>query len=101
MDIRGRANVPDFYRKQWACINEALEISFYCADAAGAAAEVLSKLRCVKDNNETPVFGRAQKAGEVQRVRGCGLHALNARGPSTETRGAQLEVVQPWRLEAT
>jgi hypothetical protein len=100
MNIRGRSNVLDFYRHQWPLVKETLEISFFCSDASGAAAQVQSELRCVKDNNDTTLFGRALKAGEVQRVRGYVFYTLNAQGLITEIKGPPPEVLQPWRLEA-
>jgi hypothetical protein len=101
LNIRGRSNVLDFYRHQWRYIKETLEISFFCSDATGAAAQVRSELRCTKDNNDTTTFGRALKAGEVQRVRGYVFYTLNAQGLITEIKGPPPEVLQPWRLEAT
>jgi hypothetical protein len=99
MNIRGKASVLDFYRHQWPYVKETLEISFFCSDAAGAAAQVRSELRCIKDNSDTRTFGRALKAGEVQRVRGYVFYTLNAQGLITEIKGPPPEVVQPWRLE--
>ena len=101
MGIRGRSNVLDFYRHQWPFLKETLEISFFCSDATGAAAQVRSELRCIKDNNDNKMFGRALKAGEVQRVRGYVFYTLNPQGLITEIKGPPPEVVQPWRLEAT
>ncbi len=100
MNIRGRSNVLDFYRHQWPQVKERLEISFFCSDATGAAAQVRSELRCIKDNNDTTIFGRALKAGEVQRVRGYVFYMLNAQGLITEIDGPPPEVLQPWRLQA-
>jgi hypothetical protein len=99
MNIRGRSNVLDFYRRQWPSIKETLEISFFCSDATGAAAQVRSELRCNKDNKDTTIFGRALKAGEVQRVRGYVFYTLNAQGLITEIKGPPPEVLQPWRFE--
>jgi hypothetical protein len=99
MNIRGKSNVLDFYRHQWPYVTETLEISFFCSDATGAAAQVRSELRCNKDNNDTTTFGRALKAGEVQRVRGYVFYTLNAQGLITEIKGPPPEVLQPWRLE--
>ena len=100
MNIRGRSNVLDFYRHQWPHVKETLEIAFFCSDATGAAAQVRSELRCIKDTDDTP-FGRALKAGEVQRVRGYVFYALNAQGLITEIKGPPPEVLQPWRLEGS
>ena len=100
MNIRGRASVLDFYRHQWPYVKETLEIAFFCSDATGAAAQVRSELRCIKDNDDTTIFGRALKAGEVQRVRGYVFYTLNAQGQITEIKGPPPEVLQPWRLEA-
>ena len=99
MNIRGRSKVLDFYRHQWPFLKETLEISFFCSDATGAAAQVRSELRCIKDNNDNKMFGRALKAGEVQRVRGYVFYTLNPQGLITEIKGPPPEVVQPWRLE--
>jgi hypothetical protein len=101
MNIRGRSNVLDFYRHQWPLVKETLEISFFCSDAFGAAAQVRSELRCLKDNNDTTIFGRALKAGEVQRVSGYIFYTLNAQGQITEIKGPPPEILQPWRLELT
>jgi hypothetical protein len=90
--------VLDFYLHQWPSIKETLQISFFCSDATGAAAQVLSELRCMKDNNDTTIFGRALKAGEVQRARGFIFYTLNAKGLITAIKGPPPEVLQPWRL---
>jgi hypothetical protein len=100
MNIRGKSKVLDFYRHQWPRVKETLEISFFCSDATGAAAQVQSELRCLKDDSDTTIFGRALKAGEVQRVRGCIFYTLNAQGLITEIKGPPPEVLQPWRLGA-
>ena len=100
MNIRGRSSVLDFYRHQWPYLKETLEISFFCSDATGAAAQVRSELRCIKDFSDARMFGRALKAGEVQRVRGYVFYTLNAQGLITEIKGPPPEVLQPWRLEA-
>ncbi|MFA9216781.1 MAG: nuclear transport factor 2 family protein [Sphingomonadaceae bacterium] len=101
MNLRGKSNVLEFYRHQWPYIKETLAISFFCSDASGAAAQVFSELRCSKDNNDTTIFGRALKAGEVQRVRGYVFYTLNAQGLITEIKGPPPEVLQPWHLETT
>ena len=101
MNIRGKSKVLDFYRHQWPLLKETLEISFFCSDATGAAAQVRSELRCIKDFSDARMFGRALKAGEVQRVRGYVFYTLNPQGLITEIKGPPPEVVQPWRLEAT
>jgi hypothetical protein len=100
MNIRGRSNVLDFYRHQWPYLKETLEITFFCSDATGAAAQVRSELRCIKDNDDTTIFGRALRAGEVQRVRGYVFYTLNAQGLITEVKGPPPEVLQPWQLDA-
>ena len=100
MNIRGKSKVLDFYRHQWPLLKETLEISFFCSDATGAAAQVRSELRCIKDNDDTTTFGRAIKAGEVQRARGFVFYALNAQGLITRIQGPPPEVLQPWRWEA-
>jgi hypothetical protein len=99
MDIRGKADVLTFYARQRPFVKETLDISFFCSDAAGAAAEVHSELRCIRDCDDTTIFGRALKAGEVQRVRGCLLYVLNARGRITQIKGPPPEILQAWRLE--
>ena len=100
MDIRGKAGVLDFYTRQRPYVKETLDVLFFCSDATGAAAEVRSDLRCIRDCDDTSIFGRALKAGEVQRSRGCLLYVLNARGMITEIKGPPPEILQPWRVEA-
>jgi len=99
MNIRGKAGVLNFYAQQWQHMKETLEVVFFCSDVTGAAAEVRSELRCIKDFDDTTIFGRALKAGEVQRVRGYVFYLLNPQGLITEVRGPPPEVLQPWRLE--
>jgi len=100
MNIRGKRGVLDFYSRQWQFMKETLEVVFFCSDVAGAAAEVRSELRCIQDYDDTTTFGRALKAGEVQRVRGYVLYVLNAHGLISEVRGPPPEVLQPWHVEA-
>lgn len=100
MDICGKAGVLNFYANQWAYMKETLEVLFFCSDTTGAAAEVRSELRCIKDYDDTSTFGRALKAGEVQDVRGYVHYVLNTQGLITEIKGPPPEVLQPWRLVA-
>jgi hypothetical protein len=99
MGIRGKSQVMDFYRSQWLHVTEKLEIDFFCSDATGAAAEVRSELRCIRDFNDTMIFGRALKAGEIQRVRGHIFYALNPQGLITQIKGPPPEVTRPWQSE--
>jgi len=100
MGIRGKTNVLNFYDRQRPYVKESLEVLFFCSDATGAAAEVHSKLRCIKDCGDTTIFGRALTAGEVQRTHGYLLYVLNAQGMITEIKGPPPEILQPWRIEA-
>ena len=100
MQIRGKADVLKFYARQRPYVKESLEVLFFCSDATGAAAEVRSELRCIKDCDDTTVFGRALKAGEVQRTHGYLLYVLNAAGLIAEIKGPPPEITQPWRIEA-
>lgn len=99
MDIRGKAAVLAFYARQRPFVRETIDILFFCSDATGAAAEVRSELRCLRDCDDTTIFGRALKAGEVQRVRGCLLYVLNARGQIAEIKGPLPETLNAWRRE--
>jgi hypothetical protein len=101
MNIRGRASVLDFYTRQRPYVTESLKVLFFCSDATGAAAEVLSELRCIKDCDDATIFGRALKAGEIQRTHGYLLYVLNAQGQVAEIKAPPPEIVQPWRMEAT
>jgi hypothetical protein len=100
MNITDKAGVLNFYADQWAFMKETLEIVSFCSDATGAAAEVRSELRCIKDYDGTAIFGRALKAGEVQIVRGYIFYTLNAQGLITQIKGPPPEVLQPWRFVA-
>jgi hypothetical protein len=100
MNIRGRAQVLAFYRRQWPFFKETLEVVSFCSDATGAAAQVRSEMRCIRDYNDAATFGRVLKAGEVQLVNGCVFYTLNPQGLITEIKGPPPEVVRPWRLEA-
>ena len=100
MQIRGKAAVLDFYARQRPYVRERLQVLFFCSDATGAAAEVRSELRCIKDCDDTTIFGRALKAGEVQRTHGYLLYVLNAQGRIAEIKAPHPEIEQPWRLEA-
>lgn len=97
MNIRGRAGVRDFYARQRPYVREHIDIAFFCSDRTGAAAEVVSEIRCIKDCDDARVFGRAIKAGEVQRIRGCLLYVLDAYGLVAEIKGPPPEILQPWR----
>ena len=99
MQIRGKAAVLDFYARQRPYVKESLTVLFFCSDARGAAAEVRSELRCIRDCDDTTVFGRALKAGEVQRTHGYLFYVLNAQGLIIEIKGPPPEIVQPWRIE--
>ena len=68
MNIRGKAGVLEFYARQRPYVKESLEVLFFCSDATGAAAEVHGAFRCIKDCDDPSIFGRALKAGEVQRA---------------------------------
>jgi hypothetical protein len=100
MNMRGKADVLNFYARQRPYVRESLEVLFFCSDATGAAAEVRSKLLCLKDCDDTTIFGRALKAGEVQRTHGALLYVLNAQGLIAEIKGPPPEILQPWRMEA-
>jgi hypothetical protein len=100
MNISGKAGVVKFYANQWPYMRETLEIRSFCSDVTGAAAEVRSELRCVKDYDGTAIFGRILKAGEVQTVRGYVFYALNAQGLITQIKGPPPEVLQPWQFAA-
>ena len=97
MNIRGRARVLEFYARQRAFVREWLAVRFFCSDETGAAAEVESEIRCIQDCDDTSVFGRALKAGEVQRVRGCLLYVLDGWGRIGEIKAPPPEVLEPWR----
>jgi hypothetical protein len=101
MGIRGRDEVAKFHAHQRPYVRETLEVQFFCSDLNGAAAEVRSTLRCIKDCEDSSVFGRALKAGEVQRTHGFLFYKLNDNGLITEILGPPPEVLQPWRLETS
>jgi len=101
MQIRGKAAVLSFYARQRPYVKESLAVLFFCSDASGAAAAVSSELRCIRDCADTTVFGRALKAGEVQRTHGYLFYVLNAQGLINEIKGPPPEIVQPWRLESS
>ncbi len=96
MNIRGRAGVLDFYARQRPFVKERLAVTFFCSDRTGAAAEVRSEIRCIRDCADTTIFGRPLKAGEVQTIRGCLLYVLDARGLVAEIKGPPPEILQPW-----
>lgn len=98
MNIRGRAAVLDFYERQRPYVKERLDVTFFCSDRTGAAAEVRSEVRCIKDCADTTIFGRPLKAGEVQTIRGCLLYVLDARGLIAKIKGPPPEILQPWRV---
>lgn len=100
MNIRGRAAVLDFYARQRPYVKERLDVSFFCSDRTGAAAEVRSEVRCIRDCADTTIFGRPLKAGEVQTIRGCLLYVLDAQGLIAAIKGPPPEILQPWRLVA-
>jgi hypothetical protein len=99
MNIHGKAGVLNFYARQRPYVKELLEVLFFCSDATGAAAEVRGEFRCIKDCDDTTIFGRALKAGEVQRTHGYLLYVLNAHGMITEIKGPPPDILQPWRIE--
>lgn len=101
MQIRGKAAVLNFYARQRPYVKESLAVLFFCSDATGAAAEVRSELRCIRDCEDATVFGRALKAGEVQRTHGYLFYVLNAQGLINEIKGPLPEIVQPWRIESS
>lgn len=99
MQIRGKAAVRAFYARQRPFVRETLTVLFFCADNGGAAAEVHSRLRCIRDCDDTAIFGRALKAGEVQSSHGYLMYRLNAAGLIAEIMGPPPEILQPWRIE--
>lgn len=99
MQIRGKAAVRAFYARQRPFVTESLDVLFFCSDSTGAAAEVRSRLRCIKDCDDTTIFGRALKAGEVQRTHGYLLYELNGAGLIKAIKGPPPEVLAPWRME--
>jgi ketosteroid isomerase-like protein len=100
MNIHGKAAVAQFYANQRPYVKESLEVLLFCSDASGAAAEVRSQLHCIRDCDDTAIFGRTLKAGEVQRTHGYLFYALNPDGLIAEIKGPPPELIQPWRLEA-
>lgn len=100
MNIRGRSNVAKFYAAQRPYVKETLELLFFCSDTTGAAAQVSSELRCIANCDTTAIFGRALKAGEVQRIRGCLLYGLDGQGRIAEIKGPPPEVLEPWHMPA-
>jgi ketosteroid isomerase-like protein len=100
MDIRGKAAVLAFYDRQRPYIRETLKVLFFCADDKGAAAQVHSEVRCIRDCDDITLFGRALKAGERQTIRGCLLYSLDAQGKIIAISGPPPEILTPWRLEA-
>ena len=100
MDIRGKAQVLEFFSRQSPYVRESLEVLFFCSDAEGAAAEVRSELRCIQDCDDATIFGRALKAGEIQRTHGYLLYVLSPLGLIAEIKGPPPAILQPWQIEA-
>jgi len=99
MNLHGRAAVAAFYARQRPYVKERLDVLFFCSDTTGAAAEVHSELRCIKDCDDSAIFGRPLKAGEVQRIHGYLFYVLNEQGLIADIKGPPPIVLQPWRLE--
>ena len=97
MGLRGRAAVRAFYVRQRPYVRERLAVDFFCSDAQGAAAEVVSEIRCIRDCDDPALFGRPLKAGDVQRIRGCLLYVLDPAGLIAAIKGPPPEILQPWR----
>ncbi|MEC3951111.1 nuclear transport factor 2 family protein [Sphingobium sp. HWE2-09] len=100
MNIRGKAGVLAFYARQRPYIRETLKILFFCSDRKGAAAQVHSEVHCIRDCDDTTLFGRALKVGEHQTIRGCLLYSLNDQGKIIEINGPPPEILTPWRMDA-
>ena len=98
MGLHGKASVLRFYAAQRSYVKEELEVLFFCSDATGAAAMVHSEIRCIQDCDNTSIFGRALKAGEVQQVRGYLFYKLNDYGKIVEIAGPPPEILQPWHM---
>jgi hypothetical protein len=98
MNIQGKAGVLAFYARQRPYIRETLKILFFCSDRKGAAAQVHSEVHCIRDCDNTTLFGRALKVGEYQTIRGCLLYSLNDQGKIIEINGPPPEILTPWRL---
>ena len=96
MGIRGKRAVREFYIRQQPFVRERLEVVFFCSDAHGAAAQVISEIRCIADCADTAIFGRALKSGEVQQVKGCLLYVLDEQGLIAKVMGPPPEILQPW-----
>lgn len=95
MGIRGKAQVSAFYARQRPYVKENLEVLFFCADANGAAAEVRSEIRCMKDCDDPAVFGRTLKAGEILRTHGYLFYVLDQNGLIAEIKGPPPELLGP------
>ncbi|WP_157190148.1 hypothetical protein [Novosphingobium sp. Rr 2-17] len=70
----------EIYARQRPYVRESLEIIFFCADAQRAAAEVSGTFRCIKDCDDTSIFGQTLRVGEAQRTNGFLIYKLNNRG---------------------
>ncbi len=101
MNITGKAAVAAFYARHWPFVTETLDVLFFCADSAGAAAEVHSTLRCIRDSDDTALFGRPLKAGEAMRTHGFLIYLLNSQGLIRAIKGPPPEVLQDWRRESS
>jgi hypothetical protein len=99
MNIHGRAAVADFYARRRPFVRETLKVDFFCSDVSGAASQVLSEIRCIRDCEDATLFGRPLKAGEVQIVRGCLLYVLDPGGRIAQIKGPPPEIVTSWHLE--
>ena len=97
MQIRGKTAVRAFYARQRAYVREKIDVLFFCSDATGAAAELRGELRCIQDCNDTTIFGRPLKMGEVQRTHGYLIYVLNRDDKISEIRAPPPEIVQEGR----
>lgn len=97
-DIRGPRAIYDFYGKLRENFIETMELLFYCADEAGTCAEIQGSYVCIKDVENSEIFNRSIKKGEVRRHRGVVLYTL-AKGKFKWIRGTSPTVTADWHME--
>jgi hypothetical protein len=97
-EIRGAAQIRDFYAGVKAHIREKVEVSHFVADATGIAAELPTEFRCYRDWNDS-FWQRPLKAGEVLRIVSFGLYWVED-GRFRRIKSARYRQINDWQMEA-
>ncbi|MGU7773848.1 nuclear transport factor 2 family protein [Burkholderia sp. MR1-5-21] len=97
-ELRGPQAIEARFRKLREDFVETFELLFFCSDTSGVAVEMAGSYRCIRDVENSEIFGRSVRKGEVRRHRGVVLYTV-ANGRIQYIRGPKPQLLNDWRLE--